>query len=426
MGSSRHRISYPRNPRYPRLSSVFYLPESVAVRIGLAILAVTLEASGCNSNRASENRAAAGPTTATQDQTVDQTNWPMFRGNAMATGVADGTLTDNPQLLWKFSVPKGSFNATPVVVDDTVYIGDLDGTFYAIDLLTGEPRWKFDLDADKAGFAAAAAVRDGSVYVGDIDGTFICLDAKTGEKKWTFKTDGEIDSAANFYQVNVLFGSQDATLYCLNAKTRELQWKHQIGDQIRCSPTVVEDRCFLAGCDGKLHVIDLANGQETGAVEIDSPTGCTPAAAGNRIYFGTEGATFFCVDWKQLKIVWQWTEKKRAKSIRSAPRSLPKAVIVGGRDKVVHAFEPDGQQPTKPKWDFVTKGRVDSSPVIVGERVYFGSADGRIYGLDAATGEKALGLRGRRRIRRRPRCRPRPLAYRQQRRAGILFWSEIN
>ena len=39
-------------------------------------------------------------------------------------------------------------------------------------------------------------------------------------------------------------------------------------------------------------------------------------------------------------------------------------------------------------WEFTTKGRVDSSPVVVGQRVFVGSADGRIYGFDLATGEK--------------------------------------
>ena len=64
-----------------------------------------------------------------------------------------------------------------------MFIGDLDGTFYAIDLQTGEPRWKFDNGKDKAGFNTAAAVRDGLVYVGDMDGNFFCLDAKTGDEK---------------------------------------------------------------------------------------------------------------------------------------------------------------------------------------------------------------------------------------------------
>ena len=148
---------------------------------------------------------------------------------------------------------------------------------------------------------------------------FLPLDAKTSEKKWTATAGAEIDSAANFYHDNVLFGSQDNTLYCDDAKTGQPQWKQTIGDQIRCSPTVVQDVCFLAGCDGKLHVIDLHNSQETGAVEIAAPTGSTPAASGDLIYFGTEGAPFFCIDWKQLKKVWSWQDRARGQSIGRVP-----------------------------------------------------------------------------------------------------------
>ena len=42
----------------------------------------------------------------------------------------------------------------------------------------------------------------------------------------------------------------------------------------------------------------------------------------------------------------------------------------------------------KKAWEFVTKRRVDSSPVIAGERVYVGSDDGRLYCLDLKTGNK--------------------------------------
>ncbi|HEY1065573.1 MAG TPA: PQQ-binding-like beta-propeller repeat protein, partial [Pirellulales bacterium] len=37
---------------------------------------------------------------------------------------------------------------------------------------------------------------------------------------------------------------------------------------------------------------------------------------------------------------------------------------------------------------FSAKGRIDGSPVIVGDRAYIGSDDGRLYGLSVATGEK--------------------------------------
>ena len=42
----------------------------------------------------------------------------------------------------------------------------------------------------------------------------------------------------------------------------------------------------------------------------------------------------------------------------------------------------------KPAWTFRTRGRVDSSPVLAGDRLVFGSEDGRLYVLDAGTGQE--------------------------------------
>ncbi len=291
----------------------------IATIICLSLLPALLV--GCEARIVAEGGRENSHSTVSSNDSAsvdDHSQWPVFRGNAQATGVATGRLADQPELVWKYPVEKGAFESTPVIVAGVVYIGDMDGTFYALDLQTGNKLWTFDKGKEKAGFASAAAVRDGLVCMGDMDGTFFCLDAKTGEKKWDATSDGEIDSAANFYGDNVLFGSQDNTLYCLDAKSGKRQWTHQIGDQIRCSPTVVENRCFLAGCDGKLHIVDLHSGEETGAVEINSPTGCTPAADGELIYFGTEGGSFFCVNWKQLQKVWTWQDKAKGLSIRSS------------------------------------------------------------------------------------------------------------
>ena len=60
-------------------------------------------------------------------------------------------------------------------------------------------------------------------------------------------------------------------------------------------------------------------------------------------------------------------------------------MIVGGRDKAVHAID---AATGKAAWKFVTRARVDSSPAVAGGRVYVGSSDGKLYVLDAATGQK--------------------------------------
>ncbi|MCE9529310.1 MAG: PQQ-like beta-propeller repeat protein, partial [Planctomycetales bacterium] len=218
-------------------------------------------------SHAEDAAPAARPMAAAKD-------WPLFRGDPLSSGVAHTTLPDKPELLWKFTVKDGAFDSTGAIADGVVYIGDLDGKLYALDLGKGKEIWS---EKFAAGFIAAPAVKNGFLYLGDMEGKCYCIDAKTGKTKWSFAAEAEVDSSANFWKDNVLFASQDRNLYCMNAADGKQVWKFAIEDQIRCTPTVVGDRAFVAGCDSRLHIIDLNKGEAASSVEIGSPTGITPA-----------------------------------------------------------------------------------------------------------------------------------------------------
>jgi outer membrane protein assembly factor BamB len=326
----------------------------------------------------------------------------------LATGVARGDLPERLDLLWTFSDEKDGFESTAAIVDGVVYIGSTGGKFYALDLANGKQRWVFPTTSS---FNASAAVRHGLVYVGDTDGRFHCIEAAAGRPKWEFNAEGEIDSSANFHGNHVLFGSQDTYLYCLDTNSGKLAWKFESPDQVRCFPTVIDHLGFVAGCDGHLHVVDLNQGKETAEVDILAPTGAAPAILNGSIFVGTEGNQFFAIALQTAsgqsdnkpngpaakegadttgrsgvgcKILWDYHDSEHGAAFRSSAAVTPHAVIVGSRDKQVHAFTPTTG---KPLWSFHTKGRVDGSPVVVGRRVFVGSGDGRLYALDVTTGK---------------------------------------
>ncbi len=314
----------------------------------------------------------------------DAKRWPLMRGDAAGSGVAQEGLPEKLKVLWRYRVKKGAFSSTAVIDQGTVYLGDLDGTFFALDLNSGKEKWQFKTDSS---FSASAAVGDGKIYSGDIDGRLYCLDATSGKLVWKFVTESgaEISSSPNFYKENVVIGSQDGTLYALDAKSGDVSWEYTIDDQIRCSPTIIGNRTFLAGCDSKLHIVNLDTGKGIETVQIGDQTGSTPAARGDFVYFGSEGGNFFAVNWKTAEIAWTFRDDVRTLPYRSSAAITPKAIIFGGRDKRIRALDPaKGTQ----IWEFVTRGRVDSSPVVVGDRLYVGSTDGRIYGLDCKTGNE--------------------------------------
>ena len=311
-------------------------------------------------------------------------NWPLFRGDPQATGIVDGQLPEKPELLWKFTSAgeNPGIEATAAIADGTVFIANMDRGVEAIDLETGKRKWICNTET---GFFASPAVKDGRVFVGDLDGIFYAIDAKNGEILWKFQTQAEINSSANFYKDVVLFGSQDGAMYALDMKSGDQRWKYEINDQVWCLPTIAVDKVFLAGCDAKLHVIDIETGKSSGGVELGNPTNCTPAAHGDFVYVGTQGGTFFGIDWKNQKVAWTYMNEKRQLPYQSSAAVTDELVIVGGRDKIVKALS---RNDGKEAWTYSAKARVDSSPVVVEDRVFFGTDGGRLVALDLATGKE--------------------------------------
>src|SRR5687768_16607886 len=56
---------------------------------------------------------------------VDEVDWPLFRGNALQTGVAKTTLPDKLEIRWKVDLKKG-IESTAAIHKDTVYVGCYD------------------------------------------------------------------------------------------------------------------------------------------------------------------------------------------------------------------------------------------------------------------------------------------------------------
>ena len=111
----------------------------------------------------------------------------------------------------------------------------------------------------------------------------------------------------------------------------------------------------------------------------------SPLVSGDWAYFGTFNYEVLGVDLKAKKIAWRYRNPNREFPFYSSAALVDGRVVLGGRDKSVHAID---ATTGKAAWTFATKGRVDSSPAIAGGRVYVGSADGRLYGLDVKSGQK--------------------------------------
>ena len=103
------------------------------------------------------------------------------------------------------------------------------------------------------------------------------------------------------------------------------------------------------------------------------------------MYFGTFNNEVLGLDLVNQEILWRYEHPTRHFPFYSSALNVDGKVIIGGRDRMVHAID---EQTGEAVWTFTTGARVDSSPAASNGRIYIGSGDGRLYVLDIGTGEK--------------------------------------
>jgi outer membrane protein assembly factor BamB len=312
-------------------------------------------------------------------------DWSTFRGDARLTGVAGSSLPDDMKVIWTAEIGEG-IESTAAIVNDVVYVGGLDGHLYALDFSTGKELWRYQAGDE---IKSSPSVRDGVVYVGDESGLFHAVGVEDGKKHWTFAADAGVISSASFAGGGVIFGSQDNFLYCLKPSDGSLRWKVETGSFVYATAAIAEidgkQAALVAGCDGLLRAIDVKDGNQIAEVEIDAYVGASPVVGNGRAYFGTFENNVLAVDLAAGEVVWRYTNTERQFPYYSSAAYTEKLLVIGGRDKLVHALNPATGEAV---WTWSAGARVDSSPVIAGEVAWLGTGAGDVVGLAIQDGSK--------------------------------------
>lgn len=308
-------------------------------------------------------------------------NWSQFRGNHHLTGVSLSNVPNSLRLLWTYEAGD-SIESSAAIVGGTVFIGSQKGELVALNLDNGQVYWKYSTGA--AIGESSPAYSDGLVYIADLNGWINALNASDGRKLWAFKTNGEIKSSPVVTGDRVLIGSYDQHLYCLSTRNGSLLWKFRTEGPVHATPSISNGIAFIAGCDEFFRAIRISDGKEVFNVSSGAYTGASPALSGEAAYYGTFDNEVLMVNLKDRSVGWRYQDPVRKFPFYSSAAVFQDRIVLGGRDKMVHALNPAG----KGVWTFATRARVESSPAIAGGRVFVGSNDGRFYVLNLNTGAK--------------------------------------
>ncbi len=202
----------------------------------------------------------------------------------------------------------GDFSySSPLAIKDTLYIGNLDGTLYAIDISTGVLRWYFESDGPITSSPKANATKD-VLYFGSNDGHVYALSLsdrpplevgqgvhQRDRLLWRFKTTEWVNSSACIEGNQMYIGSNDRFLYSIDLSTGKEKWKAALKGPALAIPVLYRNLVFAAGGsgDGTLYAFQAASGEPFWSYHTKGKIEADPVISGDTLYLAsTDGMLY--------------------------------------------------------------------------------------------------------------------------------------
>jgi outer membrane protein assembly factor BamB len=169
-------------------------------------------------------------------------NYDLANTRATAQTPINSQTVSNLKVKWSFPFKGASafgiFASTPIVLNGTVYLQDLNSNVYALDRDTGAVKWRHMFNNPSIG-PNGVAFGSGLIY-GATETNVFALDSQTGAMVWTRKlirnSNEGIDMTPQLYDGTVLIstipgntnsfykGNGDGIVWALDAATGQTQW----------------------------------------------------------------------------------------------------------------------------------------------------------------------------------------------------------
>ena len=238
---------------------------------------------------------------------------------------------------------------------------DAEGYLYAIDSQTGKLKW--DKKMDVAGLPVLVdglTAANGIVYAGS-GKAFGAYNGKTGDAVWLNKgwPQGEATTSTPLLANGVVIsGANWRGFYGNDAQTGELLWKlDKDGITDRGATPAYDGNLLYVTSRQSLFIIDCHSGEVIVRKELpfNVQVNSTPLVTDKLIVFGTQTDGLVALDRETFEV--RWKARTSPALVYTAPYSRHPAATV------------------------------ETSPLLIGDTIYFGASDGIIYGIDKESGQ---------------------------------------
>lgn len=248
----------------------------------------------------------------------------------------------------RWRVPLEGTSRTGVTVDgDTAYVGDQDGTVYAIAIADGRVAWTADAGA-RVDIPIAAG--DGLVIAVGRDAAdptilMTAFDATSGERVWrrSLAIGSSVVSAPAIGDGAVVVGLPDRFARAFHAGDGLDRWAALVLTVFSpvTAPALAAGSAFVADVGGGLYRLDLADGDRVWSFQLNELVlRSSPVVSGRTVLLGLNDGRLVAVDVETGRLVWE-SEPSPGLIGTIALSGDAVVAIKGGRDAGLIAFEHD-------------------------------------------------------------------------------------
>jgi outer membrane protein assembly factor BamB len=209
---------------------------------------------------------------------------PQSNGRVVVAQTYDGKLQGldfaTGSLLWTYdsNVPVLTIRgtSTPIVDNDTVYVGFANGRVLALDVQTGGVLWEvrvaisqgrseIERIVDVDGTMELAA---GILYAASYQGSVVAIEVSSGRKIWQQKASSFSGASQSFG--NVYVADEDGTLTAYFRNGQGVRWTQPaLAYRELSRPTPIGSYVAVADLEGYVHVLSQVEGEFVGRVKVD-------------------------------------------------------------------------------------------------------------------------------------------------------------
>lgn len=227
---------------------------------------------------------------------------------------------------------------------NTVYLA-YGPKVYALKAESGIVEWKYPQEnKNNTAFYAPPLVADDFVYIGDLTNNFHKINKNTGASVWKFSdAKGHYIGKANEENGVVYAPNNDGKLYAINASDGSLKWTFKTGHYLWAQPLISDKAIFVASMDHKVYAVSK-DGEQIWATEMIGAVVATPVLSedGSKLFVGSLGHELTALDTSSGEIL----------------------------------------------WSFDSEDSIWGQPALVAGTLYFGNNAGKIFAVDANTGDE--------------------------------------